>query len=206
MPSNDLTPAIYRKHVEKLAKTEGWQLTFIDSKALKRKKAGAFLGCHHGGARQHAALSVGHVAHEGARVDLGQRAYKAVGARTLALHRVTARAELACRGRPRLQVHGCLPHGGDESALFAGDLVRMYLRFCERRGWRTEIMSESAAELGGYKELVLRVEGTQAYGGLRFESGGHRVQRVPETEGQGRIHTSMATVAVRRDPRVTRTP
>ena len=90
--------------------------------------------------------------------------------------------------------------GGDESALFAGDLARMYLRFCERQGWRTEIMSESPAELGGYKELVLRVEGTQAYGTLRFESGGHRVQRVPPTESQGRIHTSACTVAVMPEP------
>ena len=90
--------------------------------------------------------------------------------------------------------------GGDESALFAGDLARMYLRFCERQGWRTEIMSESPAELGGYKELVLRVEGAQAYGTLRFESGGHRVQRVPATESQGRIHTSACTVAVMPEP------
>ena len=90
--------------------------------------------------------------------------------------------------------------GGDESALFAGDLARMYLRFCERQGWRTEIMSESPAELGGYKELVLRIEGTQAYGTLRFESGGHRVQRVPATESQGRIHTSACTVAVMPEP------
>jgi len=90
--------------------------------------------------------------------------------------------------------------GGDESALFAGDLARMYLRYCERQGWRTEIMSESPAELGGYKELVLRVEGEQAYGTLRFESGGHRVQRVPATESQGRIHTSACTVAVMPEP------
>ena len=90
--------------------------------------------------------------------------------------------------------------GGDESALFAGDLARMYMRFCERQGWRTEIMSESSAELGGYKELVLRIEGEQAYGTLRFESGGHRVQRVPATESQGRIHTSACTVAVMPEP------
>jgi peptide chain release factor 1 len=86
--------------------------------------------------------------------------------------------------------------GGDESALFAADLARMYLRYCERRGWRTEVMSESASELGGYKELVLRIEGDQVYEALRFESGGHRVQRVPATESQGRIHTSACTVAV----------
>ncbi len=90
--------------------------------------------------------------------------------------------------------------GGDESALFAGDLARMYLRFCERRGWRTEIMSESAAELGGYKEIVIRIEGERVYGMLRFESGGHRVQRIPVTESQGRIHTSACTVAVMPEP------
>jgi len=90
--------------------------------------------------------------------------------------------------------------GGDESALFAGDLARMYLRWCERKGFRTEVLSENASELGGYKELVLRIEGPGAYGLLRFESGGHRVQRVPATESQGRIHTSAATVAVMPEP------
>jgi peptide chain release factor 1 len=86
--------------------------------------------------------------------------------------------------------------GGDESALFAADLARMYLRFAERRGWRTELMSESASDLGGYKEVVVRIEGDAVYGALKFESGGHRVQRVPITETQGRIHTSACTVAV----------
>jgi peptide chain release factor 1 len=90
--------------------------------------------------------------------------------------------------------------GGDESALFAGDLARMYLRHAERQGWRTELMSESASELGGYKEVVIRVEGDGVYGRLRFESGGHRVQRVPATEAQGRIHTSACTVAVMPEP------
>jgi peptide chain release factor 1 len=90
--------------------------------------------------------------------------------------------------------------GGDESALFAGDLARMYLRYFERQGWRTEVMSQSDSELGGYKELVLRVDGEQVYGQLRFESGGHRVQRVPSTESQGRIHTSACTVAVMPEP------
>ncbi len=90
--------------------------------------------------------------------------------------------------------------GGDESALFAGDLTRMYLRWCERAGLRSEVMSESASELGGYKEIVLRIEGGYAYGKLRFESGGHRVQRVPATESQGRIHTSACTVAVMPEP------
>ncbi|MBK9360319.1 MAG: peptide chain release factor 1 [Rubrivivax sp.] len=90
--------------------------------------------------------------------------------------------------------------GGDESALFAGDLARLYQRYCERQGWRTEVLSENPAELGGYKELVLRVEGDGAYARLRFESGGHRVQRVPATEAQGRIHTSACTVAVMPEP------
>src|SRR6185312_9400019 len=90
--------------------------------------------------------------------------------------------------------------GGDESALFAGDLLRMYTRYCERRGWKTEIISESPSELGGYKEVVLRVVGDQVYGALKFESGGHRVQRVPVTETQGRIHTSACTVAVLPEP------
>ncbi len=90
--------------------------------------------------------------------------------------------------------------GGDESALFAADLARMYLRHAERCGWRTEVMSQSLSDLGGYKELVLRVEGDGVYAKLKFESGGHRVQRVPTTETQGRIHTSACTVAVLPEP------
>ena len=90
--------------------------------------------------------------------------------------------------------------GGDESALFAGDLLRMYTRYAERQGWRTEIVSESPGEVGGYKEAVLRVIGEGAYGKLKFESGGHRVQRVPATETQGRIHTSACTVAALPEP------
>ena len=91
--------------------------------------------------------------------------------------------------------------GGDESALFAGDITRMYTRYAERMGWRVEIMSANEAELGGYKEVVLRIDGgDNVYGTLRFESGGHRVQRVPATETQGRIHTSACTVAVMPEP------
>ncbi len=86
--------------------------------------------------------------------------------------------------------------GGDESALFAGDLLRMYTRYADRCGWKCEIVSESQSELGGYKEVVVRIEGHQVYGALKFESGGHRVQRVPATETQGRIHTSACTIAV----------
>jgi peptide chain release factor 1 len=100
--------------------------------------------------------------------------------------------------------------GGDESALFAADLLRMYLRYAERQGWRSEIMSESTSDLGGFKEVVVRLENPSGgrglaategvYGQLRFESGGHRVQRVPATETQGRIHTSACTVAVLAEP------
>ena len=90
--------------------------------------------------------------------------------------------------------------GGDESALFAGDLARMYTRHAANAGWKVEVMSANESELGGYKELVLRIEGEQVYGALRFESGGHRVQRVPDTETQGRIHTSACTVAVMPEP------
>ena len=90
--------------------------------------------------------------------------------------------------------------GGDESALFAGDLLRMYTRFCANQSWRVEIISESASELGGYKEVVIRIDGAGVYGALKFESGGHRVQRVPATETQGRIHTSACTVAVLAEP------
>ncbi|HQX64764.1 MAG TPA: peptide chain release factor 1, partial [Dokdonella sp.] len=86
--------------------------------------------------------------------------------------------------------------GGDEAAIFAGDLLRMYLRYAEQRRWQVEVLSESAGEHGGYKEVIARVEGKGAYSRLKFESGTHRVQRVPETESQGRIHTSAATVAI----------
>ncbi|MEW6695683.1 Peptide chain release factor RF1 [Tepidimonas thermarum] len=90
--------------------------------------------------------------------------------------------------------------GGEEAALFAADLARMYTRYAERNGWRVEVISESPSELGGYKEVVLRIVGHGAYGRLRFESGGHRVQRIPVTESQGRIHTSACTVAVLPEP------
>ncbi|MDP3672432.1 MAG: peptide chain release factor 1 [Telluria sp.] len=86
--------------------------------------------------------------------------------------------------------------GGDESALFAGDLLRMYTRFAERNRWQVEMVSESPSDLGGYREVIVRLVGKGAYSRLKFESGGHRVQRVPATETQGRIHTSACTVAV----------
>jgi len=86
--------------------------------------------------------------------------------------------------------------GGDEAAIFSGDLARMYQRYAERKGWQTEIISESMGEHGGYKEVIMRVSGRDVYSQLKFESGTHRVQRVPETESQGRKHTSACTVAI----------
>lgn len=90
--------------------------------------------------------------------------------------------------------------GGDEAAIFSGDLFRMYSRYAERQGWRVEILSASEGEHGGFKEVISRVEGENVYAKLKFESGAHRVQRVPETESQGRIHTSACTVAVLPEP------
>ncbi|WP_269900670.1 peptide chain release factor 1 [Paenalcaligenes faecalis] len=86
--------------------------------------------------------------------------------------------------------------GGDESAIFSGDLLRMYTRYAENQGWKVEVMSSNASEMGGYKEVIARIDGDGAYGKLKFESGTHRVQRVPETEAQGRVHTSTCTVAI----------
>ncbi|UOA09340.1 peptide chain release factor 1 [Methylobacter sp. S3L5C] len=86
--------------------------------------------------------------------------------------------------------------GGDEAAIFSGDLSRMYQRYAERKGWQTEIISENQGDHGGYKEVILRITGRDVYSQLKFESGAHRVQRVPETESQGRIHTSACTVAI----------
>jgi peptide chain release factor 1 len=86
--------------------------------------------------------------------------------------------------------------GGDEASLFAGDLARMYMRYCERKGWKTSILSETEGTVGGYKEIQIEVLGDDVYGTMKFESGVHRVQRVPDTETSGRVHTSAATVAV----------
>ena len=86
--------------------------------------------------------------------------------------------------------------GGDEASLFAGDLLRMYTRYCENKGWQTAVLSENEGTVGGYKEVQLEVKGDDVYGTLKFESGVHRVQRVPDTEASGRVHTSAATVAV----------
>ena len=96
--------------------------------------------------------------------------------------------------------------GGDEAAIFAGDLFRMYLRYSESKGWRVEVLDESAGEHGGYKKVVARIEGHGAYSRLKFESGTHRVQRVPATESQGRIHTSACTVAILAEPEESEAP
>lgn len=93
-----------------------------------------------------------------------------------------------------LEIRGA--EGGEEAALFAADLFRMYTRYAERRGWKTEILSSNDSDKGGFKEVVAEIRGQGAYSRLKYESGGHRVQRVPETEAKGRIHTSLATVAV----------
>jgi peptide chain release factor 1 len=90
--------------------------------------------------------------------------------------------------------------GGDEAAIFSGDLFRMYSRYAESQGWRVEVVSEREGEHGGYKEIISRIIGSNVYGRLKFESGAHRVQRVPETESQGRVHTSACTVAVMPEP------
>ncbi len=90
--------------------------------------------------------------------------------------------------------------GGDEAALFARDLFEMYRRYAEQKGWKTEVMDASPTEMGGFKDVTLTLEGENVYRDLQYESGGHRVQRVPETETQGRVHTSAATVAVMPEP------
>ena len=86
--------------------------------------------------------------------------------------------------------------GGDEAGIFAGNLFRMYSKFAEKKGWRVEVMSSNVSEQGGFKEMIAKISGDAVYGTMKFESGGHRVQRVPETESQGRVHTSACTVAV----------
>lgn len=111
---------------------------------------------------------------------------------------MTVGGEDAIRGRCIVEIRGGA--GGDEAALFARDLFEMYRRYAEQKDWKTEVMEMHATELGGYKEIIFAVEGEGCYRELQYESGGHRVQRVPETETQGRIHTSAATVAVMPEP------
>jgi peptide chain release factor 1 len=130
--------------------------------------------------------------------DLGQEELKALAARIE--HEEGELSKLLIPKDPRddsniyLEVRAGT--GGDEAAIFAGDLFRMYARYADDHGWRVEVMSESAGEHGGYKEIISRIVGKGAFSHLKFEAGTHRVQRVPETEAQGRIHTSACTVAV----------
>ncbi len=119
--------------------------------------------------------------------------------------RLEALREMVLEGEERLDAPSLILEiragtGGDEAALFAGDLLEMYRMFCQGRGWKFEIMDSSPSDLGGFREVSISVEGDGCYRDLAFESGGHRVQRVPETEAQGRIHTSAATVAVMPEP------
>ena len=101
-----------------------------------------------------------------------------------------------------LEVRGA--EGGDEAALFAGELLRMYLRYAEKRGWKVDLINSSETGNGGYKEAVVEIHGEGAYSALKFESGVHRVQRVPATEASGRLHTSSATVIVMPKPKMSR--
>ncbi len=111
---------------------------------------------------------------------------------------LTAGGDDANRNRCVMEIRGGT--GGDEAALFARDLYEMYRHFCESRGWKIEILEMSATELGGFKEIILGLDGNECFADLQYESGGHRVQRVPQTETKGRIHTSAATVAVLPEP------
>ncbi len=152
-------------------------------------------------ARGHNATELAHAREMLADPDLAELAREEIT--RLETERVRLEAELEAGLVPRdplddanlfLEVRAGT--GGDEAALFAGDLLRMYLRHAERRGWHAQLVSAHPGEQGGYKEAVARIEGAGAYAALKFESGTHRVQRVPVTEAQGRIHTSAATVAI----------
>ncbi|AKJ31287.1 peptide chain release factor 1 [Caldimonas brevitalea] len=137
--------------------------------------------------------------------DMAEMAQEEIGSAETELQRLEAELQRALLPRDPDDARNVFLEiragtGGDESALFAADLLRMYLRHAERQGWKCELMSANESDLGGYKEVVARIEGTDVYAQLKFESGGHRVQRVPATETQGRIHTSACTVAVMPEP------
>ncbi len=127
-------------------------------------------------------------------VRVGYEILKALGLRTRELQRMMLPKDPDDERNIFLEIRAGT--GGDESALFAADLLRMYTRYAERQGWKAEIVSQAESDLGGYKEVIVRLSGTDVYAKMKFESGGHRVQRVPQTETQGRIHTSACTVAV----------
>jgi len=130
--------------------------------------------------------------------SLGEEEARAAGTRLAALE-TAIRRELVPRDphdQSNIYLEIRAAAGGDEAAIFAGDLFRMYAKYAERQGWKVEVMSANASEKGGFKEIISRIIGQGAFSRLKFESGAHRVQRVPETEAQGRIHTSTCTVAV----------
>ncbi|MCE0556053.1 MULTISPECIES: peptide chain release factor 1 [unclassified Motilimonas] len=133
--------------------------------------------------------------------DMREMAEEEVASAKEALTEMTAELEILLLPRDPNDDSDCYIEiragaGGDEAAIFAGDLYRMYSKYAEKRGWRVSIVNMNESDQGGYKEIIAKMEGESVYGVMKFESGGHRVQRVPETESQGRIHTSACTVAV----------
>ncbi|ENW4830857.1 peptide chain release factor 1 [Vibrio vulnificus] len=133
--------------------------------------------------------------------EMREMAQEEIKAAKVAIEDLAAELQILLLPKDPNDDHNCFLEiragaGGDEAGIFAGDLFRMYSKFAEKRGWRIEVMSANEAEHGGYKEMIAKVNGDGAYGFLKFESGGHRVQRVPATESQGRVHTSACTVAI----------
>jgi peptide chain release factor 1 len=174
-------PAHFRRLSREFAHTGALADTFADSEKTARELEHARALLDEPDMRDLAREEIGHLEAEAARLDA-------------ALKELLIPRDPLDDANLYLEIRAGT--GGDEAALFAGDLVRMYLRFAERRGWRAELMATHPGERGGYKEAVARIEGEGAYAALKFESGTHRVQRVPATEASGRIHTSAATVAV----------
>ena len=130
--------------------------------------------------------------------DMAQEEFKSA---KKAVEELTHALQILLLPKDKNDAHNCFVEiragaGGDEAAIFAGDLYRMYTRYCEKQGWRIEVMNVNESEQGGFKEVIFKVAGDSVYGQMKFESGGHRVQRVPETESQGRVHTSACTVVV----------
>lgn len=133
--------------------------------------------------------------------EMREMAQDEIAAAKLAIETLTAELQILLLPKDPNDERNCFLEiragaGGDEAGIFAGNLFRMYSRFAEKKGWRVEVMSANDAEHGGYKEMIAKISGDGVYGTLKFESGGHRVQRVPETESQGRVHTSACTVAI----------
>jgi peptide chain release factor 1 len=161
----------------------------------------AVVKCYHDYSRVRGDLEEARAMLEDADPELREMAREELESGTESLHRLELELQALLLPRDPRDSHNVFLEiragtGGDEAAIFSGDLFRMYSRYAERMGWRIEVLSERPGEHGGYKEIIARVEGRDVYAHLKFESGAHRVQRVPETESQGRIHTSACTVAV----------